>query len=346
VQVEQIARICEFAGVPHVINNAYGVQSAELCRRVSRAARCGRVDVIIQSTDKNFMVPVGGTVVASFKAGHQGARSLGQSNGGGGKGKGRSAGAVKGPNEEQISEYSAEGFLGNTNDSAVIRNPVGARSGDPAGGDLVGRDNDDMMLRDLCGNDGLEHGWRVLDIASSEIRCQRWPEGQAMSSRDSGRGEGRSVCEDVAGFGGARGAGLYGRLDVGTGGVVRQTAAELTDALEEEIVTGGVPRGSPGDMSGVMEGLNLELSIGQDAGGMGVANGATVAVDVAQRVARDTSEVNILKDMSQRYPGRASVAAHLDLAITLLYLGKSGWVRALRTREALVIYLKVCLVPI
>ena len=33
---------------------------------VNQAQRCGRVDAYIQSTDKNFMVPVGGAVVAGF----------------------------------------------------------------------------------------------------------------------------------------------------------------------------------------------------------------------------------------------------------------------------------------
>ena len=31
-----------------------------------KAARIGRVDAFIQSTDKNFMVPVGGAIVAGF----------------------------------------------------------------------------------------------------------------------------------------------------------------------------------------------------------------------------------------------------------------------------------------
>lgn len=34
---------------------------------ISRAAAAGRVDAVIQSTDKNFMVPVGGAVVATAK---------------------------------------------------------------------------------------------------------------------------------------------------------------------------------------------------------------------------------------------------------------------------------------
>ena len=62
-----MAKLCGQHDIPHVINNAYGVQSALLCAQVTRACRVGRVDVIIQSTDKNFMVPVGGTVVAATK---------------------------------------------------------------------------------------------------------------------------------------------------------------------------------------------------------------------------------------------------------------------------------------
>lgn len=65
VQVKAVAKVCAAHDVPHVINNAYGVQSRWLCGQVSAACRAGRVDAIVQSTDKNFMVPVGGTVVAA-----------------------------------------------------------------------------------------------------------------------------------------------------------------------------------------------------------------------------------------------------------------------------------------
>ena len=34
-------------------------------RQVNEACRLGRVDAIVQSTDKNFLVPVGGAIVAS-----------------------------------------------------------------------------------------------------------------------------------------------------------------------------------------------------------------------------------------------------------------------------------------
>eukprot|EP00892_Ulva_mutabilis_P011597 jgi/Ulvmu1/880/UM100_0033.1 len=67
-QVEAVAKLCLAHGIPHVVNNAYGVQSAALCARVSRACRVGRVDVLVQSTDKNFLVPVGGAVAALPRA--------------------------------------------------------------------------------------------------------------------------------------------------------------------------------------------------------------------------------------------------------------------------------------
>ena len=38
---------------------------SEMCIR-DRASRVGRVDVFVQSTDKNFMVPVGGSIIAGF----------------------------------------------------------------------------------------------------------------------------------------------------------------------------------------------------------------------------------------------------------------------------------------
>eukprot|EP00760_Papus_ankaliazontas_P018415 PhM_4_TR17480/c0_g1_i1/m.66048/K03341/SEPSECS; O-phospho-L-seryl-tRNASec:L-selenocysteinyl-tRNA synthase len=60
-----IARLCHDTSVPHVINNAYGLQSPHICKRIEAAMTHGRVDAIVQSTDKNFLVPVGGAVIAS-----------------------------------------------------------------------------------------------------------------------------------------------------------------------------------------------------------------------------------------------------------------------------------------
>ncbi|CAM9320260.1 unnamed protein product, partial [Hapterophycus canaliculatus] len=62
-KVDEVARICAASVVGHVINNAYGVQCAKTCRLINRAMAVGRVDAVVQSTDKNFLVPVGGAVV-------------------------------------------------------------------------------------------------------------------------------------------------------------------------------------------------------------------------------------------------------------------------------------------
>lgn len=63
--VIDIAKLCQRYDIPHIVNNAYGVQSAFICREITAALRRGRVDAMIQSTDKNFMVPVGGSIVAA-----------------------------------------------------------------------------------------------------------------------------------------------------------------------------------------------------------------------------------------------------------------------------------------
>ncbi len=119
--VVEVAKLCKSSGFGHIINNAYGVQSAALCSlvrelrvpaisaninllrstmqgrhqargtcllgtaywstycfplvlcqlwvvtQVTAAWRKGRVDAVVQSTDKNFMVPVGGAVIAASK---------------------------------------------------------------------------------------------------------------------------------------------------------------------------------------------------------------------------------------------------------------------------------------
>ncbi len=60
-----MAKLCSSYCVPHIINNAYGVQAPRCMNLISEADRIGRVDAFVQSTDKNFLVPVGGAVVAS-----------------------------------------------------------------------------------------------------------------------------------------------------------------------------------------------------------------------------------------------------------------------------------------
>jgi O-phospho-L-seryl-tRNASec:L-selenocysteinyl-tRNA synthase len=63
-RVVAIAQLCARYGIPHLINHAYGVQSRRCNGLVCAACRLGRVDAVIFSFDKNFMVPVGGAGVA------------------------------------------------------------------------------------------------------------------------------------------------------------------------------------------------------------------------------------------------------------------------------------------
>jgi O-phospho-L-seryl-tRNASec:L-selenocysteinyl-tRNA synthase len=65
--VEAIAKLCQKYNVAHIINNAYGVQSRHLCEKVEAAMRNGRVDCVVQSLDKNFLVPVGGAIICAQK---------------------------------------------------------------------------------------------------------------------------------------------------------------------------------------------------------------------------------------------------------------------------------------
>lgn len=63
--VDEIAKLCEKNDVAHIINNAYGLQCRHTCKLINRACTIGRVDAMVCSTDKNFMVPVGGAIVTS-----------------------------------------------------------------------------------------------------------------------------------------------------------------------------------------------------------------------------------------------------------------------------------------
>ena len=64
-----VAEICHKLGIPHVVNNAYGVQSTKCMHIIEEAGKREknrRVDAFVQSTDKNLMVPVGGSIIAGF----------------------------------------------------------------------------------------------------------------------------------------------------------------------------------------------------------------------------------------------------------------------------------------
>lgn len=65
-----LAKLAAKHNIPHLINNAYGLQSGKLCNSIQKAGNGPdrRVDLFVQSTDKNLMVPVGGAIVCGFDA--------------------------------------------------------------------------------------------------------------------------------------------------------------------------------------------------------------------------------------------------------------------------------------
>lgn len=58
-------RLCREFGIPHLVNNAYGIQSPVCVSAINRARQEKVLDVMVASSDKNFMVPVGGAIVAA-----------------------------------------------------------------------------------------------------------------------------------------------------------------------------------------------------------------------------------------------------------------------------------------
>ena len=63
--IEEISKICKEKKLFHVVNNAYGVYCTKIIDILNKADKMGDISLIISSTDKNFMVPVGGAFVYS-----------------------------------------------------------------------------------------------------------------------------------------------------------------------------------------------------------------------------------------------------------------------------------------
>ncbi|MFX1589780.1 MAG: O-phosphoseryl-tRNA(Sec) selenium transferase [Promethearchaeota archaeon] len=63
--IKEISKFAKENNLMHIVINAYGVQSPEWMKLIRSAIDAGRVDAIIQSTDKNFLTPVGGAIIAS-----------------------------------------------------------------------------------------------------------------------------------------------------------------------------------------------------------------------------------------------------------------------------------------
>jgi O-phospho-L-seryl-tRNASec:L-selenocysteinyl-tRNA synthase len=65
--VKEVAKLCKEFNVPLVINNAYGIQSEKIMNQLRSGIDAGHVDAIVQSSDKNFLTPVGASIITSPK---------------------------------------------------------------------------------------------------------------------------------------------------------------------------------------------------------------------------------------------------------------------------------------
>ncbi|KAH8385100.1 hypothetical protein KR200_004289 [Drosophila serrata] len=65
--IVEVAKLSKQWQIPHLVNNAYGLQAPDISRQLERSHRVGRIDYFVQSSDKNLLVPVGGAIVASFE---------------------------------------------------------------------------------------------------------------------------------------------------------------------------------------------------------------------------------------------------------------------------------------
>jgi len=61
--IPAVSKICKNLEIPLIVNNAYGLQCSKCCHLISESLRTGRIDLVVQSTDKNFLVPVGGSIL-------------------------------------------------------------------------------------------------------------------------------------------------------------------------------------------------------------------------------------------------------------------------------------------
>jgi O-phospho-L-seryl-tRNASec:L-selenocysteinyl-tRNA synthase len=67
--IQGLSHLCQTYSIPHLINNAYGLQSTKIVHEIEQTKRSnGRIDYIVQSTDKNFLVPVGGSIVLTYNS--------------------------------------------------------------------------------------------------------------------------------------------------------------------------------------------------------------------------------------------------------------------------------------
>ncbi len=63
--VIEISKICKRKNIFHLVNNAYGIYCTKIIDMLNQSEKYGKIDIIVSSTDKNFMVPVGGSLIYS-----------------------------------------------------------------------------------------------------------------------------------------------------------------------------------------------------------------------------------------------------------------------------------------
>ncbi len=63
--IKEISKFAKKHDLVHIVINAYGVQSPEWMKLIRIGIDSGRIDAVIQSTDKNVLTPVGGAIIAS-----------------------------------------------------------------------------------------------------------------------------------------------------------------------------------------------------------------------------------------------------------------------------------------
>ncbi len=63
--IKEISKFAKENDLVHIVINAYGVQSPEWMKLIRTGIDAGRIDAIIQSTDKNALTPIGGAIIAS-----------------------------------------------------------------------------------------------------------------------------------------------------------------------------------------------------------------------------------------------------------------------------------------
>jgi O-phospho-L-seryl-tRNASec:L-selenocysteinyl-tRNA synthase len=63
--IKEISKFAKKNNLVHIVINAYGVQSPDWMKLIRIGIDAGRIDAIIQSTDKNVLTPVGGAIIAS-----------------------------------------------------------------------------------------------------------------------------------------------------------------------------------------------------------------------------------------------------------------------------------------